>query len=364
MKQYVFFTFFLVFMACHEEPLDESMHVLPLSECIETGRYEDKSFMSSIDEVSYVPFELTDSSVLGNCYISTDEGGRIFVYDLHSVYAFDNKTGSFLSRIKRNGEGPEEYLGISDISINMKDSTVFILDGNRKRINSYSLNDGCFLNSIKSDSIVSFENFDNEKWVFYNSPMFPFYYDICVSDYSWNNRKGIQERIEESKFEHIVPISDFMKYNDGIYTLRKDTIYKIENEDRIEPFIFLDKGRLSIPDEIAYGVKNKQKRHDYIWGETCCFSEEYYFSSYYYNRKVYYDVWNLKERKLCYRNMIESPSDNRGFPVRLNGTIIYVWPTWVKNDVFYCIIDEVESEKLVENFDEEQNSGLIKFRFK
>ena len=151
MKQFVFFTFFLLFIGCQEEPLDESMHVLPLSECIETGRYEDKSFMSSLDEVSYVPFELTDSSVLGNCYILTDEGGRIFVYDLHSVYAFDNKTGSFLSRIKRNGEGPEEYLGISDISINMKDSTVFILDGNRKRINSYLLNDGCFLNSIKED---------------------------------------------------------------------------------------------------------------------------------------------------------------------------------------------------------------------
>lgn len=306
-----------------------------------------RTWVKNMKVHSVLPLELTDSSMLGECRIAGEVDDKIVLYDSEAIYSFNAQTGNFLFPISRKGDGPEEYVYILDLAISPADTAVYVFDGNKKKINIYSLHSGEFMRSIKNDSIVSLEILGRDNWLTYNSPVKPYHYDICMHNLKMGNSRGVSVRKEAIEVNKgYVTMNDFIKSNDSVFYYESDTLFQIHETGRISPIVYIDKGTLDLPIEVATDYKRKQERMNYIWGERLRFNDRYCFLSFYHKNRAYFDVWDLKNSTLLYRNVATNISSDLGVEVEIEGKTIYVWPTFVKDNFFYCVLDEVAVEKL------------------
>lgn len=86
--------------------------------------------------------------------IEADPNGNIYIAQNNDciIRKFDAK-GNFLCQIGHKGQGPGEFLGISNMKIH-HDNILYVLDSQNKRLSKFSLN-GKFLNSIALKSTAS-----------------------------------------------------------------------------------------------------------------------------------------------------------------------------------------------------------------
>ena len=327
---------------------------IPLEESLPGNEVRDETVLGRIS-ADVIPLELTDASLLGDVYLVDDTEGRLVLCDNEKVYSFDSRQGTFLSCLSHKGEGPGEYLFISDVEVCPRDSSIVILDSMGKRINTYGMYDGRLKGSLSNDTIASFQLMGNGRWVSYNSPLAAVSYDICMYDAGWREATGVYGRKVQLEYKGIIELHDFLSSNGEVYTCLNDTVYHISESGAMFPSFYIAKGALRLPHEIASDLTQKHKRNEYVWGEQMCFSDDYCFLSYYYQRKKYFDVWNLQSGQLCYRNVVSSPSDRQGLPVQMMGQTIYAWPKYVKDNIFYCIA-------LREEAVEEENPFVLKFK--
>jgi len=105
---------------------------------------EDIDFEHSID-TNYVFGKIND--------IIVDKNGNIFVADLgeYCVKKFDT-AGNFVLRFGRKGQGPGEFLSLSDLALS-KSNRLYVCDTQNKRISIFSL-DGEFLRSFRVTSVA------------------------------------------------------------------------------------------------------------------------------------------------------------------------------------------------------------------
>ena len=76
-----------------------------------------------------------------------------------SLFVFDNE-GRFIRKIGNIGNGPGEYISISDFTIDKENKTIFLLDKSLERIHKYELTLGKYINSIKLDQRLSSNNLE------------------------------------------------------------------------------------------------------------------------------------------------------------------------------------------------------------
>lgn len=70
--------------------------------------------------------------------------------------------------------------------------------------------------------------------------------------------------------------------------------------------------------------------------------------------------------KLIYRNIVNTPTDARGISILIDNKHINIWPSFVKNDMVYCVLMDGEVEKLGYTESNEGNpiiiTGKIKYK--
>ena len=95
------------------------------------------------EEVDKISLELTDESLLSLINKVIYHGDRLIIYDSYGprVLLFDSQ-GKFIRQIGSKGQGPGEYIYISDVAFDISENIVFISSG--FKILSYNL-DGAFL---------------------------------------------------------------------------------------------------------------------------------------------------------------------------------------------------------------------------
>ena len=102
--------------------------------------------------VELIPLETNDSSLIHTCNKIAYEYQRFYIHDFnqHAVFVFDS-TGMFLfSTLNLKGQGPGEYVSMTDFCINPYTGSLEILDAFSSRIRVYD-KDGIFIKNIILD---------------------------------------------------------------------------------------------------------------------------------------------------------------------------------------------------------------------
>lgn len=226
--------------------------VYPILEVIDLSEpKEGNSLLSTItNDIEYVKLETTESSLVGRIeQIIINEAG-IFVQEKQRLLHFD-LNGRFLKDIGKSGRGPGEFNGLLDLYIDVKDSRIYLMQGNLILV--YSI-DGDFLFSKKITGrkrLMSKIN-DNQFLFLYEWPLFmnnSFSIEITDSLFQTSrkllNRGWVQTNKEDVNYgnsgwcelEYFV---DSLTYWEN----RSDTVYRItENAELVPRYVINRKNK-------------------------------------------------------------------------------------------------------------------------
>lgn len=262
-------------------------------------------------EVSYVKLETNDSCLIGD--IDKMFYTRDFIIigcDNNKIFFF-NKNGTFSHKFFRQGNGPEEYIRISDFDIDKDNHIISVLDTRKKQFVRYDwygnfvdkadlgywaiglqqLNDS--INILYSGNQTSQEN--EYKFSLYNFHK----KEICNHFYSIPK--------EKSSYLHIHSVNNFSKCMDEVLfcELYNDTIYSISPLG-CTPRFYLDFGKQKVPSsfyqmEFANIMEFQDKffKHDFSYGinSLANFSTGFIVSCFMQKKKHF--LYCDKERQNC-----------------------------------------------------------------
>lgn len=118
--------------------------------------------------IEYIPLETNSESVFGEIdeLLVTNDHYIILDKKTHGIFVFD-KSGKFVNKINRKGEGPEEYRIPKSIAYNPYNGAIEVLDNTRYIIQRYDLANGDYIGTLEVGfGIQSFRPLDSEKYLF------------------------------------------------------------------------------------------------------------------------------------------------------------------------------------------------------
>ncbi len=90
-------------------------------------------FSELFEEVTYIPLATTDSFLVGDISRFRYMDGQIYLVSEKKLMQFNARTGDAVMNLHKAGNGPGEYLTISDIHIDYGKHTIEIADSRKKR---------------------------------------------------------------------------------------------------------------------------------------------------------------------------------------------------------------------------------------
>ena len=121
---------------------------------VDLDERHDVSIFDIFERVEIIPLETTDESIFRFVDKLIYHEGIFYILDFlgDKILAFDS-TGKFLFKIDDRGQGPEQYLNISDFEIDRQANKLLVLDSHRRELIEYDLN-GNFLRRISLPTIM------------------------------------------------------------------------------------------------------------------------------------------------------------------------------------------------------------------
>ena len=148
-KNISYMMFFLFFFSCTTKGDNHTIltkdGVIPIDLVNNLDQVTAKHLLSDvIENIDIIPLEITDSSLLkDNTNDIKVDKDNIFIYDYKAVYRFDY-SGKFLNRIGNKGNGPGEYLSVSNLQIDSEERLLYFYDYIKGIIMQYNY-DGNFV---------------------------------------------------------------------------------------------------------------------------------------------------------------------------------------------------------------------------
>jgi hypothetical protein len=235
----------LVFSACNRERAADSGEIVEIR--ITPDHTGQTDILQLIEDIELIPLETNDNSLIGNINrVKTDEK-HIYVLDYNESLNMFSKDGKFISQIGHKGQGPGEYLQISDFLPDRDTVHVFTWYGYGKWIRYSGSNRFLY----ETDITFPFEEIcplDGNRYLTYVSNGTVSeecaYYLYCVdTDFK------IQSRIELKTPPSDIPLhisQNHFLQNSGRLLYRReycDTVYTISRDLEIRPAYRLDFGK-------------------------------------------------------------------------------------------------------------------------
>ena len=363
---------FVCFVSCvlkDESKNENSIIVIDIANTI-NKKGNKISYLNDISQdIRLIPIETNDSILFKHVNIEgiTEEyivahDGNIGVNKI-AVYLINKNSGKVASIIDRRGQGPGDYLRIANVFVNTKDNTIFLSDN--VKINEYTF-DGKFIKSIKNDSIDALRILSDDNFAVSFSPLVNQDYALGIYDKSWVlKRKSIPKLKIKEKFDMVYFDAIFNFNNDFFYKLaHSDTLYRFTSEFD-EPYLVHSKGRYTIPFDIKANREMTEKYGNrYVQYDFGYLISKYYFLTYYYNNKFYSEIWNIEESSLLFKSIYGRDGRHPGIPVIIGEEIINVWPSYVKNNYLYCIIENEDALKIMPSLPEDTNPIILEVKLK
>lgn len=119
-------------------------------------------------ELRYIRLETSPESLISQVYKIIPFADRFLVVDRESVKIFlFGIDGQFISTIGNKGDGPEDFVGISDVTTDPLNNRIFVLDSSRKQVQVYGA-DGLYHEHISIDFVAhELEYLDKNMLLFY-----------------------------------------------------------------------------------------------------------------------------------------------------------------------------------------------------
>lgn len=134
---------------------------------------EVKMDIHEIADVEYIPLETTDNSLLFRAAYYSLSDKYIVTEDCGTILFFDRKSGKYLWRFNRQGQGKEEYNGSIHLIVDFPKEECLIYDLHRCKIFAYDFH-GKFIRSfllkgiIKEFAMLALYNYDQDYLIGYN----------------------------------------------------------------------------------------------------------------------------------------------------------------------------------------------------
>ena len=209
------------------------------------------------EKVAFVPLETTDTSLVARQMLSQIRlaNGCIYVPCSEGLLTFDEKTGKFLRRISRKGQGPGEYTSIRGIEILEGSEYVYLFSGEKvltfqsdgKFLTQYSKPGGWATSVIQDSLCLSFiiNHTGQQKYRLLITDeqadtlqCFPQYDRFEVpGGFNWIYHHTLERYLYTYKDEHV--FRDY--YCDTLFTVKPD---------KLVPRLRLDMGKYGLPKDL------------------------------------------------------------------------------------------------------------------
>lgn len=214
---------------------------------------KEKRILQDLFEIEYVALETTDS-FLTRGFIEAVSPHLLITYDYGEgcLSLFDRATGKGIRQIKRQGQGPEEYVSPSHIIIDEKREELFVSDYASRKILVYDLM-GNFKRSFKTvdeNYYTELLDYDDDHLLAYKKPAGPHDENSChllIAKQDGSPAKEIRfpiDRIETPIFTHgeLTSTPFFCltaPYGDrwALTVTSSDTIYRYDADGSAHPLI-------------------------------------------------------------------------------------------------------------------------------
>ncbi|WP_241294583.1 6-bladed beta-propeller [Belliella kenyensis] len=225
----------------------------------------DMKYEDYIDFVKYVKLETTDESLIGAVDNLLFDDDKIFVVDKQvskSIFVFDME-GRFTHKIHAVGDGPDKYFSIRDVSLDVANKRICLVDLDGRRIKFYTY-EGEFLESVRMPFLFSsMIHLTDDQFVF-NSGLSANQdkedvdgYALVVADMEG---KVSYKKFEDRNHNFSFTIQDPLRISgsDIFYNPRyRDVIYSISQEGAL-PFYKVDMGIHGFPQERLPSINTQE----------------------------------------------------------------------------------------------------------
>ncbi|MDR1222123.1 MAG: 6-bladed beta-propeller [Tannerella sp.] len=330
-----------------------------------------------VSSVEYIPLETNDSCVTGQIYTYDVTPNYILVLCSKStaVYLFD-RSGRFIARVGRKGQGLGEYNYIDNIFVDEKLQRIFIRTYDPNRLNMYGFN-GEYISHLPLDeygkpagSIKAL--FDNKYLVIYRNSMGKkdYTYEIRDRDYKLLGRGvrsvpysvyGTPDGRSEGANVVLGWFDSYYRFENKIYVKENalnDTVYSITGENTFHPEYLLGAGKYGITVDIrsdftgAFDRMNQCVELMEIYETADCV-----LISYEYQSKKYRCYYDKQSGDLFY-----FPSKD-GIPNDYDSGMDF-WPEKQENDRFYKFYEAhlIREQLLNTASNGKDHAAAVKFR--
>lgn len=328
-----------------------------------------KSTLSALNEIAedvkIIPVETNESCLFDFLAIAGTTDDNIISFDKDAVYSIHKSDGEVTPVLKKKGRGPQEYKVIMDVVLE-GDSIINIYDNGKRGFLKYD-SQGNFLDFLANDSVGTFRRMPDGNLCIITSPFHNNDFFTAICDGKWDFiREGVPNDRKDVDFDMFF-FNDFRFYNEKMLfrDYFGDTIYHITSE-KDTPYIVLSQGQYKMPFDIAAdNFKRNDEGYKYIDGINYMISSTYCFLNYYFDKKQYFDIWDLSQAKLIYRNTNSFEKPSYGIPVKLhNGLVVSVWANFAKDNYVYCVIEPTDAVKIIPSLPEDTNPIILEIKLK
>lgn len=306
------------------------------------------------DSLSYVVLDDTnEESLIGGIDKLECVDSSFFIMDkkTNMIHKF-NKKGNFLFSIGKIGNGPGEYIGLTDFSVNSEKRELFILDRTGRKILVYDF-EGRFLYKMPIEVMASKICAINDGYALYTSgsDYFTdkkeefgynlFLYDnsnrLCGKYFPYNPQ--IDDVIQERNFDYNIGDS-ILLYHQSVC----DTIYLLKSKEGYKK-LKIDFGSHSLPfDKITpKNFREYQRRSDYAFITSTAYVKNYLFINYAFKKRTHCFIYNIKSDMAYNISYLLNDMDETALSM--------IWPLEVVgNQVYYLksASDLLEDNRVVE----------------
>lgn len=242
MKRYFYF---LLFLFCGCTMTERKVPLVSFD--IDQGKTGDVSEV--FEDRKIVFLETLEESLLTEVTKIICAEDRIYILDepANSIVVFDT-TGKFISAIRPSGRGPQEYMGISDFTINREKGQLIVHAHRPGKLLFFNL-DCRFQNEIPYKSLVSAMSWKDGQLILVNSlqensPYFTFLSFNDKGEISEKRVSSFKEKINSNQYT----VGSLLLNGEKMTFARRfdNTLYSLEG-DRVIPRYILDFNGYNVP---------------------------------------------------------------------------------------------------------------------